>query len=120
MNTDSGRYPSSGHQYYAVTEALQQGHLDKASRILRQAIVEIQQGDDFHPLLLSSAKNLGEQYYLEGNYHGAAALFRTVLEVRTKILGVDHPDVQECRRQLARALFHLGGLSPKLFVANES
>jgi hypothetical protein len=46
-------------------------------------------------------------------------LYRMMLEVRIKFLGIDHPDVREARRKLAQSLWQTGGLSPELLAKNQ-
>lgn len=116
MEIDFSKQDHAWHNYRAASEAFDQGHFKKASKILRQALSET---DAIDPLLLNSANSLAERYCLDGNYANAAPLFRIVLEVRTKQLGCDHPDVQETRRKLAMALWQSGGLSPTLLAANQ-
>lgn len=116
METDYSKQDHAWHNYRAASEAFEQGHYSKASKILRQALSE---ADSIDPLLVNSANTLAERYFTDGNYANAAPLYRIVLEVRTKELGCDHPEVQESRRKLAMALWQSGGLSPKLLAANQ-
>lgn len=112
-------FDSGWIDYRAASEAFEQGHYTKASRILHKAMAESQITGVIDPLLLSSASQLAERYFDDGNYARAASLYRAVLDVRMKLLGADHPDVRETRRRLASALWQTGGLTPKLLAANQ-
>lgn len=112
-------FNASWLDYRAASEALQQGHYSKASKILRHAIEESEETGVIDPLLLTSANILAERYLEEGSYARAASMYRVVLDVRIKLLGADHPDVKETQRQLAQALWETGGLSPKLLAAHQ-
>lgn len=103
--------------YRAANEALQHGHYAKASRILRQALTESAETGEVNPMLLNSADMLAERYFVEGNYLNAASLYRTIIEARAKVLGIDHPDVKNARRKLAMAIWQTGGISPRLLEA---
>lgn len=103
--------------YRAATEAVRSGHLSKASKILRQAIQEADANGKVDPLLISSADSLAEKYYGEGDYLGAAALFRTILESRRRTLGEEHPEVSDSRKRLEMALWQNGGITPRLLNA---
>lgn len=103
--------------YQAASEALQKGHYTKASKLLRKAIAESQISGVIDPMMVNSANILAERYFEEGNYVSAASLYRTVLDVRTRVLGLDHPDVSETKRKLAMALWQTGGLTPKLLAS---
>lgn len=103
----------------AASEAFKQGHYAKASKILREAIAESHLTGIIDPVLLSSASGLAERYFEEGNFVRAASLYRSVIQVRTQLLGADHPDVQQMRRKLALALWETGGLSPKLLATQQ-
>lgn len=111
MNTDEHQQLGSWQNHKAVTEAFEQGHLLKASRLLRQALVESSLSDTVDPLMVKSANQLAERYAEAGDYAGAASMYRDMLEVRSRLLGMDHPDVRDCRRMLAEALWQSGGLS---------
>jgi tetratricopeptide (TPR) repeat protein len=112
-------FDASWLDYHAASEAVQQGHYGKASKILRQAILDSQITGVIDPKLVLTANTLAERYFEEGHYAAAAALYRSVLDVRTKILGDAHPDVRETRRQLAAALWNAGGMTPKLVAAQQ-
>ena len=116
MEVDYSKQDNACHNYRAASEAFEHGHFSKASKILRQALSEAETID---PLLVNSANTLAERYVEDGNYASAAPLYRILLEVRTKQLGCDHPDVQESLSRLAMALWQSGGLSPKLLAANQ-
>jgi hypothetical protein len=102
-----------------ANEAVANGHYDKASRILRQAVAESEIDGTLDPVLLPSIDVLAEKYFHSGQYASAASLYRMVLEVRTKLLGIDHPEVREARRKLAQSLWQTGGLSPELLAENQ-
>lgn len=105
--------------YRAASEAFEQGHYTKASRILQKAMAESHITGTIDPLLLSSASQLAERYFDDGEYSRAASLYRAVLDVRMKLLGPDHADCRETRRRLAMALWQTGGLTPKMLAVHQ-
>jgi hypothetical protein len=112
-------FDASWFDYRAASEAFQNGHYGKATKILRQAFADSQITGVIDPKLVVTASTLAERYFEDGNYAAAASLYRTVLDIRTKCLGAEHVDVQETRRKLAMALWNSGGLSPKLMAAQQ-
>jgi hypothetical protein len=112
-------FDASWFDYRNASEALQQGHYGKATKILRQAFADSQITGVIDPKLLTTAHALAERYFEYGNYAAAASLYRTVLDLRTRELGPDHDDIKETQRKLAKCLWNAGGLSPKLLAAQQ-
>ena len=111
----------SWRSYRAASEAFEYGHLAKASRILRQALIDSQQTQGrVDPLLLHSANNLAERCFSNCDFSGAAALWRVVYEMRSKSLGEDHVDTLATKSRLALALWQTGGMTPKQLSANQT
>jgi hypothetical protein len=112
-------FDASWFDYRNASEAFQQGHYGKATKILRQAFADSQITGVIDPKLLLTANTLAERYFEDGNYAQAASLYRTVLDIRMRTLGVDHEDVQETRKKLATCLWNSGCISPKILAAQQ-
>lgn len=112
-------FDASWFDYRAANEAFQHGHYGKASKILRQAFADSHITGVVDPKLVITANSLAERYFDDGNYAAAASLWRTVLDIRTKMLGADHPDVQETKRKLATAVWSTGGMTPRTLAAQQ-
>jgi len=101
------------------TEAIENGQYNKASRLVKQALAEADSPKQIDPIIISSARTLAEKCSTQGDYMGAAALLRTLVEAQKQSMGADHPEVQETTRQLVCALMQTGGVSPKLLTLTE-
>lgn len=105
--------------YRAASEAFENGHLTKAGRLLREALEESKEQGLLDPLLLHTATNLAERHLREGEYSNAASMFRVIFELRQRVQGDEHPEVVSSRKKLANALWQTGGLTPKVWLANQ-
>ena len=112
MSMDFQSSDQPQRRYEDLSEALKQGHLNKASRMLRESLADCLISGSVDPSLLMRAEALAERYELEGEFAPAAAMYRSLHEVQTIVLGKDHPRAMRTRQKLAEALCKTGGLTP--------
>ncbi|HEY9789778.1 MAG TPA: hypothetical protein V6D22_05230 [Candidatus Obscuribacterales bacterium] len=115
MSIDYQNLEAAPVDHAAAHEALENGHYLKAARIIRQALAESSALDLF---LLSSAEKLAVYYLNDGEFVAAACLYRSIVEAKTKVLGEQHPDVRLARHKLELALWHTGGITPRLLSSD--
>ena len=85
----------------AANSARRQGNLPKASRILREAFREAEEYGEIEESLVSLAHDLAEIYLGQYRYLEAESMYRSVLEVREKLLGQTHDDVVDSLKKVA-------------------
>jgi hypothetical protein len=116
MSADFDTLRFSHDLYAQANEAVEHGHLGKASKIIREALSESQALDQ---LLVVSATALAERYLSAGDHAAAASIYRAILSAKSKQLGNSHPEVVELNRKLASALWHIGGLTPTSLATDQ-
>ncbi len=92
-------------------EAVNSHRYGRASSILRQALLNKLSAQSVDLSLIAEADRLAELSCEQGEYITAASLYRLALELRSNVLGPDHPDVKATERNLVDVLRESGGLS---------
>lgn len=85
----------------AVDTARHQGNMSKASKLLKEALREAEEYGEIPPILVAKAQSLADAYVAQRRYQEAELLFRSVLELREKLLGPSHADVVESHKIVA-------------------
>lgn len=83
-----------------ATSARKQGNWGKAARILKEAFRDCEEFRELDPELIDMAYDLAELNLSYGRFAEAEALYRSVLEVREKLLGQTHRDVVESLKRV--------------------
>lgn len=99
-----------------ANEAFHEGRFSKASRLFREVLLDSAEFGELDPRLDGTACSLAETYCRQGSFTDAAALYRAVSAVRSKILGPKHPHVLDAERKLADALWEIGCVTPGVLV----
>jgi len=77
------------------------GNFSRASRILKEALREAEEYDELPKNLIDNANSLAELYMNQQRFADAESLYRSVLELREKLLGPTHKDVVDSLKKLA-------------------
>lgn len=85
----------------AATSARKNGNTPKAAKILREAFRECEEYGELDLELIEVAHELAELNLSQGRFAEAEGLYRSVLEVREKMLGQTHQDVVESLKRVA-------------------
>ena len=92
------------------------GQFDEADQLLREAMTHYgEQGDEVAGSAIGI--KLGSSLIRQGRYPEASDLLRTVVEVRGRVLGPDHPDTLTSLRNLVSALVWSGDFAEASIVA---
>ena len=102
MDMSNQTHNSLWEQYErSASFARKQGNFTKAARILREAFREAEEYAELAPTLVDAAHDLAELYINQYRYVEAEGLYRSVLELREKLLGQTHDDVVESLKNVA-------------------
>jgi hypothetical protein len=117
MSIDYQNLDAARLSHAAAYEALENGHYGKAARLIRQALAESSVLD---LSLVSGAEKLAVQYLNDGEFVAAAAMYRSIIDAKTRCLGAQHEEVRQARHKLELALWQTGGITPRLLSADAS
>lgn len=96
-----GEYKFLWESYESLAcSARKQGNWGKEARILKEAFRECEEFRELDSALIDMAYDLAELNLSQGRFEEAEALYRSVLEVREKLLGHTHRDVVESLKRV--------------------
>jgi len=101
MHTEDQHFSLWNQFNEAVDKARHQGNMSKASKLLKEALREAEEYGEIPPVLVEKAQALGDAYVVQHRFQEAELLFRSVLELREKLLGPAHADVAESLKLVA-------------------